>query len=215
MLGEDPGEVPGRLSIRRRLGYFPQEPGYYANLSAFDFVDYIAILKEMTDRRARHDEVRRVLTEVGLDDVMHKRIKALSGGMRRRVIVAQALLGRPGAARARRTRVGARSRAAAAVPRDRVGRRRAPHRAAVDAPDRRRGGALPAGGGHRPRPDPPRRHARSPSSSRPVAACGSPTKPTRRRALSWRTGSGQHRLIGDPPAGATLPSPRSRTPTCC
>ena len=62
VLGEDPGEVSGRLSIRRRLGYFPQEPGYYDNLSAFDFVDYIAILKEMTDRRARHDEVRRVLT---------------------------------------------------------------------------------------------------------------------------------------------------------
>ena len=95
VLGEDPGDMSGRLSIRRRLGYFPQEPGYYDSMSAFDFVDYIAILKEMTERRARRDEVRRVLTEVGLDDVMHKRIKTLSGGMRRRVIVAQALLGNP------------------------------------------------------------------------------------------------------------------------
>src|SRR5215207_9796152 len=57
MLGEDPADAGGRLSIRRRLGYFPQEPGYYGNLSAFAFVDYIAILKEMTDRRARHDDV--------------------------------------------------------------------------------------------------------------------------------------------------------------
>jgi ABC-2 type transport system ATP-binding protein len=95
VLGEDPGRAEGRLSIRRRLGYFPQEPGYYANLTAFAFVDYIAILKEMTGRGERHDEVARVLTQVGLDDVMHKRIKALSGGMRRRVILAQALLGRP------------------------------------------------------------------------------------------------------------------------
>ncbi len=48
VLGEDPRDARGRLSIRRRLGYFPQEPGYYANLTAFEFVDYIAILKEMT-----------------------------------------------------------------------------------------------------------------------------------------------------------------------
>ena len=47
-------------------------------------VDGPVILKEMTERTARHDEVRRVLPLVGLDDVMHKRIKALSGGMRRR-----------------------------------------------------------------------------------------------------------------------------------
>jgi ABC-2 type transport system ATP-binding protein len=95
VLGEDPSRDDGRLSIRRRLGYFPQEPGYYQNFTAFEFVDYIAILKEMNDRRARHDDVRRVLSVVGLDDVMHKKIKKLSGGMRRRVIVAQALLGQP------------------------------------------------------------------------------------------------------------------------
>lgn len=95
VLGDDPSHDDGRLRIRRRLGYVPQEPGYYLNFTAFEFVDYIAILKEMTDRRARHDEVRRVLRTVGLDDIMHKKIKKLSGGMRRRVIIAQALLGHP------------------------------------------------------------------------------------------------------------------------
>jgi ABC-2 type transport system ATP-binding protein len=59
ILCEDPGSLEGRLAIRRRLGYFPQEPGYYQNLSAYDFVDYIAILKEHTDRAARRSEVRR------------------------------------------------------------------------------------------------------------------------------------------------------------
>ena len=95
VLGHDPGTADGRLAIRRRLGYLPQEPGFHRSFSAFDFVDYVAILKEWTDRRARHDEVRRVMSLVGLEAVMHKRIRALSGGMRRRVAIAQALLGAP------------------------------------------------------------------------------------------------------------------------
>jgi ABC-2 type transport system ATP-binding protein len=95
LLGHDPAEADGRLAVRRRLGYVPQEPGYHRNFTAFEFVDYVAILKEMTDRRRRHDEVRRVLDLVGLGDVSGTRIKALSGGMRRRVALAQALLGSP------------------------------------------------------------------------------------------------------------------------
>jgi ABC-2 type transport system ATP-binding protein len=95
VLGADPSTGDGRLAIRRRLGYLPQEPGLHRRFSAFDFVDYVAILKEWGERRARHDEVRRVLGLVGLDAVMHKRIGRLSGGMRRRVGIAQALLGRP------------------------------------------------------------------------------------------------------------------------
>ena len=95
ILGHDPTSGDGRLAIRRRLGYLPQEPGFHRNFSAFDFVDYVAILKEWGDRRARHDEVRRVLGLVGLDSVMHKRIGKLSGGMRRRVGIAQAFIGRP------------------------------------------------------------------------------------------------------------------------
>jgi ABC-2 type transport system ATP-binding protein len=95
VLGLDPGSADDRLAIRRRLGYLPQEPGFHRHFTAFEFVDYVAILKEYTDRRTRHDEVRRVLTLVGLDRVLHKRIRALSGGMRRRVAIAQALLGAP------------------------------------------------------------------------------------------------------------------------
>jgi ABC-2 type transport system ATP-binding protein len=95
VLGSDPAKVDGRLAIRRRLGYMPQEPGYHRSFSVFDFVDYVAILKEWADRRARHEEVRRVLCLVGLEPVMHKKIRQLSGGMRRRVGIAQAMLGSP------------------------------------------------------------------------------------------------------------------------
>jgi ABC-2 type transport system ATP-binding protein len=95
ILGSDPGTHDGRLAIRRRLGYLPQEPGFHQSFTAFDFVDYVAILKEWTDRRERHDEVRRVLELVGLADISKKRIRQLSGGMRRRLGIAQAMLGAP------------------------------------------------------------------------------------------------------------------------
>jgi ABC-2 type transport system ATP-binding protein len=206
VLGEDPADVAGRLSIRRRLGYFPQEPGYYTNLTAFEFVDYIAILKEMTDRRARRDEVRRVLADVGLDDVMHKRIKALSGGMRRRVIVAQALLGNP-------ELLVLDEPAAGLDPEQRLRFREtvsavAEHHTVllsthqtddVTALCQRvvvvdHGRIL-----HDGTPDAMVEHARG------RVWLADEADP--RARLSWRTGSGQHRLIGDPPGGATLAEP--------
>jgi ABC-2 type transport system ATP-binding protein len=84
-----------REVIRRDLGYLPQEPGFHRGFRAFEFVDYIAILKGMVDRESRHDEVRRVLGLMSLDEVMHKRIRSLSGGMRRRLAIAQSLLADP------------------------------------------------------------------------------------------------------------------------
>jgi len=95
LLGLDPADRDERTEMRRRLGYMPQEPGFHRHFTAFEFVDYIAILKEMTDTRERHRDVRRVLELVGLGDVAGQRIRKLSGGMRRRVALAQALLGDP------------------------------------------------------------------------------------------------------------------------
>jgi ABC-2 type transport system ATP-binding protein len=95
VLGRDP-EVPAeRTEIRRRLGYLPQEVGFPRGFSAFAFVDYIALLKEWSQPAARHAEVRRVLDQVGLADLATKRVRAMSGGQRRRVALAQALLGSP------------------------------------------------------------------------------------------------------------------------
>jgi ABC-2 type transport system ATP-binding protein len=95
VLGEDPRRPEGRLKVRRSLGYLPQDAGFHGGFTAFEAVDYVAVLKEHVNARARHDEVRRVLELVGLSDVATKKVRTLSGGMRRRLGLAQALLGTP------------------------------------------------------------------------------------------------------------------------
>lgn len=95
LLGLDPSHHDERVEIRRRLGYLPQDPGLYPGFTPFDLVDYVAVLKELTAPGRRRDEVRRVLEEVDLADVMHKKIRKLSGGMRQRVALAAAMVGRP------------------------------------------------------------------------------------------------------------------------
>ena len=95
ILGQDPTTDAGRLAVRRSLGYLPQDAGFHPGFTVFEAVDYVAVLKEHTRSRARHDEVRRVLGLVGLSEVATSKVKTLSGGMRRRLGLAQALLGTP------------------------------------------------------------------------------------------------------------------------
>lgn len=93
--GLTPTSARDRRVVRLGLGYLPQEPGFHRGFTAFEFVDYVALLKEMTERGDRHREVHRVLQQVGLSDRASTKVRALSGGMRRRLALAQALLGRP------------------------------------------------------------------------------------------------------------------------
>ena len=95
LLGLDPADPGQRVEIRRRLGYLPQSPGLYPGFTPFDLVDYVAVLKEHTDRDWRREETRRVLESVGLTDVMHQKIRRLSGGMKQRVALAAAMVGSP------------------------------------------------------------------------------------------------------------------------
>ncbi len=95
LLGRDPRRPAERLEIRRRLGYLPQSPSLYGGFTVLEMVEYVAVLKEQTDAAARRRDATRVLESVGLADVMHRKVRTLSGGMRQRVALAAALLGTP------------------------------------------------------------------------------------------------------------------------
>ena len=84
-----------RVEARRRLGYCPQEVTFPRGMTAFRFLDYVAVLKEWKDSDRRHAEVRRVLDLVHLGDRSAVKVSRLSGGQRRRLAIAQALLGAP------------------------------------------------------------------------------------------------------------------------
>ncbi len=85
----------GKLATKAVLGYLPQELGLYPNLTAREFLDYIAILKGVADRAARRRQVTEVLQQVRLSEDADRQLKTYSGGMKRRVGIAQALLGNP------------------------------------------------------------------------------------------------------------------------
>jgi ABC-2 type transport system ATP-binding protein len=80
---------------RRRLGYLPQEFGVYPGISASALLEHLALLKGVTDRRARTEQVAALLHRTNLYAHRKKAVEGFSGGMRRRFGIAQALLGDP------------------------------------------------------------------------------------------------------------------------
>lgn len=95
VFGADVTSEAGRHATQARLGYLPQELGLYPNLTAVEFLDYIAILKGVTDGRVRRRQVADVLEAVRLTEAAKRQMRTYSGGMKRRVGIAQALLGQP------------------------------------------------------------------------------------------------------------------------
>ena len=81
-------------AYRDSLGYLPQEFGFYPSFTVRDYLDYMATLKGIGKRDARR-RTNDLLEQLGLADVRKKRIAKLSGGMKRRVGIAQALLNEP------------------------------------------------------------------------------------------------------------------------
>lgn len=79
---------------RRFLGYLPQEFGTYPSLTVYEYLDYLGLLSGL-NRRLRRERIDRLLAEVNLEDCRTKPTRGLSGGMKRRLGIAQALLGDP------------------------------------------------------------------------------------------------------------------------
>lgn len=82
-------------TVRSVLGYLPQDFGVYPRMSALQLLDHIAILKGITDKTARKDQVESLLQMVNLWTHRTASVSTYSGGMRQRFGVAQALLGDP------------------------------------------------------------------------------------------------------------------------
>jgi ABC-2 type transport system ATP-binding protein len=82
-------------SIRRTLGYLPQDFGVYPRVSAYAMLDQLAVLKGITGRADRKSVVETLLNQVNLWPVRNKSLAGFSGGMRQRFGIAQALIGNP------------------------------------------------------------------------------------------------------------------------
>jgi ABC-type multidrug transport system ATPase subunit len=82
------------VRFREKLGFMPQYPGLYPNFSVERFLWYMAALKGMTKADAL-EQIPAILKAVELDDVPRRKIGALSGGMKQRLALAQAVLGDP------------------------------------------------------------------------------------------------------------------------
>lgn len=203
LLGRDPAGGADRHHIRTRLGYLPQEPGFYRAFTVRDFVDYVAVLKEITATSARRDEVHRVIALVGLESQEGKKIRALSGGMRRRLALAVALLGKPDLLLLDEPTAGLdpeqqlRFRELVSQLPDRPTVLLSTHQTTDVVALCERVIVLSGG------------RVRFDGTPGALAATATgrvwiDATPDPRAALSWRTGDGSYRHIGDPPSGVSL-----------
>jgi len=87
--------MKNRREIRAMLGYLPQDFRFFAKLKTWEFLDYTARLAGMKNKVHRQEAVDRMLEEVGLFEARDRNANRLSGGMKRRLGIAQALINDP------------------------------------------------------------------------------------------------------------------------
>ena len=80
--------------IRQMIGFLPQDFNMYPNMSVYEAMDYLGMLSGM-EKQARRERIPKLLERVNLLEEQKKRVKSLSGGMKRRLGIAQALLHNP------------------------------------------------------------------------------------------------------------------------
>ena len=84
-----------REELQGLIGYLPQEFGMYENMTAWDFLNYIGVLKKLYDKKTRESRVEYVLKAVHMYDNRNGKIGSFSGGMKQRIGIAQILLHLP------------------------------------------------------------------------------------------------------------------------
>ena len=84
-----------RKEIRSILGYLPQNFSTFSRLSAWEFLEYSALLAGVNNTKDRKNRIEKMLEIVGHYEVRDRRANKLSGGMKRRLGIAQALIGDP------------------------------------------------------------------------------------------------------------------------
>ena len=87
-------DIKDKKNIRKIIGYLPQEFSVYPNMSVYSALDYLGILAELP-KNLRRERIHQLLKQVNLEQEKNKRFKNLSGGMKRRLGIAQALLNNP------------------------------------------------------------------------------------------------------------------------
>ena len=95
IFGQDIVTGAGKRFVKSQLGYLPQELGLYPDLTGAEFLDYVAILKGVGNKNERKNQTAALLETVRIQDAANRRIKTYSGGMKRRLGIAQALIGNP------------------------------------------------------------------------------------------------------------------------
>jgi ABC-2 type transport system ATP-binding protein len=84
-----------RREIRAMLGYLPQDFRFFSKLKTWEFLDYVASLAGLTEKQKRRKAIDEMLEQVGLFEARDRQANKLSGGMKRRLGIAQALIGDP------------------------------------------------------------------------------------------------------------------------
>jgi ABC-type multidrug transport system ATPase subunit len=84
-----------REELQGLIGYLPQAFGTYENMTPYEFLDYQAILRKISNKEQRETRLKYVLKAVHMEEHQHKKIGSFSGGMKQRIGIAQILLHLP------------------------------------------------------------------------------------------------------------------------
>jgi len=95
ILFNDEDVLKNTLLIKKHLGFLPQDFGVYPNVSAYNLLNHLAILKGVVKKSERKEQINELLNRVNLYEQRNREVHTFSGGMKQRFGVAQALLGNP------------------------------------------------------------------------------------------------------------------------